>query len=99
MNIPVAAKWDYSQRRQKPGRPPVSQELVELVLRMARENPTWGYDRIQDSMTSCWWRLIHPAKLTRRRCQGCRRKFISHPTLSAYEKEQHPQWVVNRNTH
>ena len=38
----IAAKWDYSYRRQKPGRPPVSPELVELVLRMARENPTWG---------------------------------------------------------
>ena len=57
---------------------------------MARENPTWGYDRIQDSMTSCWWRLIHPAKVTRSKFQGCRTKFISHPMLSSYEKEQHP---------
>ena len=38
----IAAKWDYSHRRQKPGRPPVSPELVERVLRMARDNPTWG---------------------------------------------------------
>ncbi len=44
----VARKWDYSQQRnKKPGRPPVSAEVEELVLRMARENPTWGYDRIQ----------------------------------------------------
>ena len=39
----VAAKWDYSSRRKtKPGRPPVSDEVTQLVLRMARENPTWG---------------------------------------------------------
>ena len=30
----------------KLGRPPLSDETVELVLRMARENPSWGYDRI-----------------------------------------------------
>ena len=39
----VAAKWDYSNRRKaKPGRPPVSDEVTQLILRMARENPTWG---------------------------------------------------------
>ena len=42
----VAQKWDYSGRRQKPGRPPISDELKQLVLRLARENPTWGFDRI-----------------------------------------------------
>jgi len=35
----VAAKWDHSGRRKKIGRPPASAEVVELVLRMARENP------------------------------------------------------------
>ena len=34
------------------GRPPVSDEIVELLLRMARENPTWGYDRIQGALTN-----------------------------------------------
>jgi putative transposase len=48
----VARKWDYSGRRRKAGRPPVSPEIVELVLRMAGENPTWGYDRIQGALAS-----------------------------------------------
>ena len=48
----VAAKWDYSGRRNKMGRPPVSDEIVELLLRMARENPTWGYDRIQGALAN-----------------------------------------------
>ena len=48
----VAAKWDYSRRRKKIGRPPASAEIVELVLRMARENPGWGYDRIQGALAN-----------------------------------------------
>ena len=38
----VDAKWDYSERRKKIGRPPASAEVVDLVLRMARENPGCG---------------------------------------------------------
>jgi hypothetical protein len=48
----IASKWDYTHRRQKPGRPAVSPELVKLALRMARENPTWGYDRIQGALAN-----------------------------------------------
>ena len=38
----VCAKWDYSHRR-GPGRPRVMKEIVDLILRMALENPSWGY--------------------------------------------------------
>ena len=38
----LARQWDYSGRRKSRGRPPVPEEIVELVLRMARENPTLG---------------------------------------------------------
>ena len=37
----VACKWDYSHRR-GPGRPRVMQTIVNLVLRMALENRSWG---------------------------------------------------------
>jgi hypothetical protein len=37
----VAAKYDYSDRRQKIGRPKLSEEIVQLALRMAKENPTF----------------------------------------------------------
>jgi hypothetical protein len=48
----VARHWDYSQRRKSVGRPPVTQDIVELVLRMAKENSTWGYDRIQGALSN-----------------------------------------------
>jgi transposase len=48
----VAQRWDYSHRRNKVGRPRVSREIVELILRMARENPAWGYDRIEGALAN-----------------------------------------------
>src|ERR1700759_5720660 len=42
----IARKFDGSKHRAYPGRPAVSRELTELVVRMARENSSWGYDRI-----------------------------------------------------
>ncbi len=40
----VRRKWDQPLR--SPGRPPVERRVRELVLRLARENPRWGYPRI-----------------------------------------------------
>jgi hypothetical protein len=41
----VTRKWPQPNRRG--GRPPLADQLVALVLRVARENPRWGYRRIQ----------------------------------------------------
>ena len=48
----IANKWDYSGRRKLVGRPHVRQEIVDLVLRFARENVTWGYDKIQGALAN-----------------------------------------------
>jgi NDP-sugar pyrophosphorylase family protein len=44
----IAAKWTYPQRRI--GRPGVMREIRELIVRMAEENTTWGYARIQGAL-------------------------------------------------
>jgi hypothetical protein len=42
----VAKKFDGSKSRSSPGRPRVDGEIESLIVRMAKENPSWGYDRI-----------------------------------------------------
>ena len=37
----IAAKYDGSKNR-SPGRPPTANDICELIVRMAQENPTWG---------------------------------------------------------
>ena len=51
----VAHRWTYP--RHQPGRPPTAQPIRALVLRMARENPTWGYRRIQGELVGLGHKL------------------------------------------
>jgi hypothetical protein len=48
----VAQKFDGSQQRKGLGRPRVDPELEALVVRMARENRSWGYDRIVGALAN-----------------------------------------------
>ena len=47
----VAQKWDYSHRR-GPGRPGIMREISQLIVRMAVDNPGWGYTRIQGALAN-----------------------------------------------
>ena len=43
----IAKKYDGASNRQG-GRPKVSQEVIDIVLRLARENESWGFGRIRN---------------------------------------------------
>jgi transposase len=64
----AARKYDTSTRR-KPGRPPTVSSTARLVIRLAKENPLWGYRRIHGELTklgltvapSTVWQILHAA--------------------------------------
>jgi transposase InsO family protein len=64
----VARKWAYTDRR-GPGRPGTRRSVKTLIVRMARENPTWGHRRIHGELAglgyviaaSTVWEILHAA--------------------------------------
>src|SRR6478672_1329716 len=81
----VARRWTYPHRQ--PGRPPTAAPIRALVLRMARENPRWGYRRIQGELVglghtvaaSTVWKILKKAGLdpAPRRSEPTWRQFMS----------------------
>src|SRR5580700_5357434 len=52
----IAHKFDGSKRRAAPGRPPIAPQVEALIVRFARQNSGWGYDRIVGALAN----LGHP---------------------------------------
>jgi hypothetical protein len=44
----IAQKWTFAPKR--PGRPGAVTEIASLIVRMATDNPAWGYSRIQGAL-------------------------------------------------
>jgi hypothetical protein len=48
----LPSKFDGSKHRRYPGRPRIGQDLEALIVKMARENSGWGYDRIVGALAN-----------------------------------------------
>lgn len=66
----VARHWTQPPAR-KPGRPPIDSDLRRLVVRLADENPTWGYRRVHGELhslghqvaASTLWKILRAAAI------------------------------------
>jgi putative transposase len=64
----VTRKWTFTERR-RPGRPSTGASIKTLIVRMARENPSWGHRRIQGELAwlgyaiaaATVWQILHAA--------------------------------------
>jgi hypothetical protein len=87
----VRRRWCYPHRR---GRPSTSSELRTLVLRLSRENPTWGYRRIHGELCRLGYKdRIGPAAVlhlvTSRRAEAATTDLrqIAHGKLFKCDRE------------
>jgi hypothetical protein len=53
----IARKLDGSKKRVYPGRPRIEGDLENLILRMAQENRSWGYDRIVGALANLGYKM------------------------------------------
>ena len=53
----VAQKFDGSRARRYPGRPRMSEDVEQLIVRMAKDNSGWGYDRIVGALANLGYKV------------------------------------------
>jgi putative transposase len=85
----VARKYDGSRRRSA-GRPGKPQEICELVIRMAQENPRWGLTRIQGALRN----LGHEIART-----TVKRILVRHGLDLAPERGRKTSWTTFLSAH
>ena len=77
----IAKKWTYA--RKGVGRPRVEQEITDLVLHIAEENTSWGYDRIQGALANLG-HTIAPNTV--------KNILKRHGIVPAPERKKHTSW-------
>jgi len=81
----IARKFDGSQSSRYPGRPRIDDEIERWVVRMAKENSDWGYDRIVGARANLGYRLSD---------QSVGNILQRHGIPSAPERKRTTTWFV-----
>src|SRR5674476_506380 len=82
----VARKW--TRRHRRPGRPALEPEVRRLILRMAKENPRWGYMRIKGELHKLGIHVSATAIAMLLRSHGIEPAPRRGPTWSQFLKAQ-----------
>lgn len=64
----LARRWTYPRRR--PGRPPLGSAMKELIVRLAKENPNWGYRRVHGELARLGVKIAPSTVWQVLRCSG-----------------------------
>jgi putative transposase len=86
----IAQKFDGSMQRKATGRPKIDQEIEALVVRMAQENRSWGYDRIVGALTNLGYTISD---------QTVGNILKRHGLLPALERKTTTTWKEFIRTH
>ncbi len=87
----IARKYDATGRKKKPGPAPTKQRMIrDLVLRMADENPDWGYGRMYGELKKLGYQ-VH--------WQTVRRVMLDHGLLDDPDKPPKTTWKTFFQSH
>jgi putative transposase len=86
----VARKFDGSRARRTAGRPRIKQEIERLIVRMAKENRDWGYDRIAGALANLGYEISD---------QTVGNVLHRHALPPAPERKHTTTWAVFIRTH
>jgi putative transposase len=86
----VARKFDGSKARRSSGRPRIKREVEQLIVRMAKENRDWGYDRIAGALANLGYEVCD---------QTVGNVLQRHGLLPAPERKHTNTWSAFIRTH